>query len=157
SERLPGPERAGRAAAMTGAATPEGFAAAYGRGEAQIVRRRLIDDLETPISAYLKLREGRRYAFLYESVEGGAWRGRSSIVTLGPDLVWRPRGDKAEIARGEDVARDRFQLDERPALASLRALVEESRLEIPSDLPPMAAGLFGVFGYDMVRLVEPLG
>jgi anthranilate synthase component 1 len=133
------------------------FAAAYDRGEAQILRRRLIDDLETPISAYLKLRQGRRYAFLYESVEGGAWRGRYSIITLDPDLVWRSRGDKAEIARGGDVARDRFEPDARPTLDSLRALVAESKLEIPADLPPMAAGLFGVFGYDLVRLVEPLG
>jgi anthranilate synthase component 1 len=142
---------------MTTSQLPEGFAAAYARGEAQIVRRRLIDDLETPISAYLKLRQGRRYAFLYESVEGGAWRGRYSIVTLDPDLVWRSRGSQAEIARGADVAADRFQTEPRPTLESLRALVEESRVEIPADLPPMAAGLFGVFGYDMVRLVEPLG
>jgi anthranilate synthase component 1 len=133
------------------------FAAAYDRGEAQIVRRRLIDDLETPISAYLKLRTGRRYAFLYESVEGGAWRGRYSIITLDPDLVWRARGDVAEIARGVDVHLDRFAADDQPTLASLRALVEASRFEIPAELPPMAAGLFGVFGYDMVRLVERLG
>jgi anthranilate synthase component 1 len=142
---------------MTAAHVPEGFAAAHARGEAQIVRRRLIDDLETPISAYLKLRQGRRYAFLYESVEGGAWRGRYSIITLDPDLVWRSRGQQAEIARGADAAAGRFQPEARPALESLRALVEESKLEIPADLPPMAAGLFGVFGYDMVRLVEPLG
>ena len=136
---------------------PEAFASAYGRGEAQIVRRRLIDDLETPISAYLKLREGRRYAFLYESVEGGAWRGRYSIITLDPDLVWRARGPAAESARGDGVSNDRFEPDARPTLESLRALVAESRLEIPAELPPMAAGLFGVFGYDLVRLVEPLG
>src|ERR1700752_2777448 len=121
---------------MSEAATPEGFAAAYARGEAQILRRRLIDDLETPISAYLKLREGRRYAFLYESVEGGAWRGRYSIITLGPGLVWRARGEPAETAGGEGVLSDRFEPDARATLASLRALVAESRLEIPADLPP---------------------
>ena len=137
--------------------TPEAFASAYSRGGAQIVRRRLIDDLETPISAYLKLREGRRYAFLYELVEGGAWRGRYSIITLDPDLVWRASGVTAETARGEGVLNDRFEPDARPTLESLRAIVAESRLEIPTDLPPMAAGLFGVFGYDLVRLVEPLG
>jgi anthranilate synthase component 1 len=139
----------------TSAAAP--FASAHDRGEVQIVSRRLIDDLETPISAYLKLRRGRRYAFLYESVEGGAWRGRYSIITLDPDLVWRARGDLAEAARGEAVGADRFVADDRPTLDSLRALVDESRLKIPEGLPPMAAGLFGVFGYDLVRLVEPLG
>ena len=50
-----------------------------------------------------------------------------------------------------------FLPDDRPALASLRALIADSALDLPDDLPPMAAGLFGVFGYDMVRLLEPLG
>ena len=59
---------------------------------------RLIDELETPVSAYLKIGHGRPYAFLFESVEGGAWRGRYSIITLDPDLVWRCRGDKAEVS-----------------------------------------------------------
>lgn len=142
---------------MTESGAPDAFAAAYNRGEAQIVRRRLIDDLETPISAYLKLRGGRRYAFLYESVEGGAWRGRYSIITLDPDLVWRAWDDEAEIALGEGVAQDLFTAEPTPTLQSLRALVAKSRVDIPADLPPMAAGLFGVFGYDLVRLVEPLG
>ena len=61
----------------------------------------MIDDLETPVSAYLKIAAGRPYAFLFESVEGGAWRGRYSIVAMNPDLVWRCRGDLAEIAEGE--------------------------------------------------------
>ncbi|WP_035303434.1 anthranilate synthase component I [Brevundimonas aveniformis] len=137
---------------------PSGFAERYGRGEAQIVSRRLIDDLETPVSAYLRLGRGHPYAFLFESVEGGAWRGRYSILTVQPDLVWRCRGDQAEIARGrEAVATDQFVPEALPALDSLRALVTASRIEVPEDLPPMAAGLFGVFGYDMVRLVEPVG
>src|SRR5690606_4640997 len=44
-----------------------------------------------------------------------------------------------------------------PALASLRALLAESRMELPPELPPMAAGVVGYMGYDMVRLVERLG
>jgi anthranilate synthase component 1 len=137
-----------------------GFAAfetAWRRGAPQVVRRRLVNDLETPVSAYLKLGRGRPYAFLYESVEGGSFRGRYSILTLEPDLVWRCFGDRAESARGDAVQAGRFTPEPEPALQSLRGLVAESRLELPADLPPMAAGLFGVFGYDMVRLVEPLG
>jgi len=134
------------------------FAERYGRGEAQVVSRRLIDDLETPVSAYLKAGLGRPYAFLFESVEGGAWRGRYSILTVAPDLVWRCRDGRAEVARGPDaVASGRFEPEAADALDSLRALVGQSRIELPIDLPPMAAGLFGVFGYDMVRLVEPIG
>ncbi len=71
------------------------FAETYRRGEPQIVWTRLIDDLETPVTAYLKIGHGKRYAFLYESVEGGAWRGRYSIIALDPDLVWRARGERA--------------------------------------------------------------
>ncbi len=134
------------------------FADRYQRGEAQVVSRRLIDDLETPVAAYLKVGRGRPFAFLFESVEGGAWRGRYSILTLRPDLVWRCRNGQAEVARGQAaVTAEAFEAQPAPALESLRDLIVESRIDLPDDLPPMAAGLFGVFGYDMVRLVEPVG
>jgi len=133
-----------------------GFRTAHDAGRAQIVWRRLIDDLETPVSAYLKIAHGRPYAFLFESVEGGAWRGRYSIVAMNPDLVWRCFGDRAEIAHGEAIAAGRFTPVPGGALESLRDLASASRLEIPPGLPPMAGGLFGVLGYDMVRLVERL-
>lgn len=138
--------------------TAEAFADAYRAGRPQVVSRRLIDDLETPVSAYLKVGRARPFAFLFESVEGGAWRGRYSILTVEPDLVWRCWGDRAEIARGrEAVEAASYSPEPLPALDSLRALVAECRIDLPADLPPMAAGLFGVFGYDMVRLVEPVG
>lgn len=137
---------------------PEDFLGAYAKGRPQLVWRRRLDDLETPVSAYLKLGRGRPYAFLYESVEGGAWRGRYSILTLAPDRVWRCRNGRAEAAEGvEAVQAGVFQPEPDDALSSLRRLVEASRLDLPPGLPPMAAGLFGVFGYDMVRLAEPLG
>jgi anthranilate synthase component 1 len=132
------------------------FEATYQAGAPQVVWTRLIDDLETPVSAYLKIGHGRPYAFLFESVEGGAWRGRYSIITLNPDLVWRCRGDVAEIAQGEDLAAGRFTRQDGGALDSLRDLVAASRIDMPKGLPPPASGLFGVIGYDMIRLVERL-
>ena len=132
------------------------FARRYDAGAAQLVWTRLIDDLETPVSAYLKIAHGRPYAFLFESVEGGAWRGRYSIIAMQPDLVWRCRGDQAEIAKGDDIAAGRFTPQAGGALDSLRDLVAASRIDLPAGLPPMAAGLFGVIGYDMIRLVERL-
>jgi anthranilate synthase component 1 len=132
------------------------FARAYDAGGAQVVWARLIDDLETPVSAYLKIGHGRPYAFLFESVEGGAWRGRYSIVAMNPDLVWRCRGDRAEVAMGEDIAAARFEPQAGGALDSLRDVTAKARIDLPPGLPPMAAGLFGVFGYDMVRLAERL-
>ena len=138
--------------------TDDVFAAAYVAGRPQVLLRRVVDDLETPVSAFLKIGRGRPYAFLFESVEGGAWRGRYSVIALDPDLVWRARGDTAEVAHGpEAVAAEAFSPEPSGALASLRALVEASRIDLPPELPPMAAGLFGVLGYDLVRLAEPLG
>ncbi|MEO8811935.1 MAG: anthranilate synthase component I [Caulobacteraceae bacterium] len=134
----------------------DAFAATHARGGPQVVWVRVIDDLETPVSAYLKIGRGRPYAFLFESVEGGAWRGRYSIVTMKPDLVWRCRGDVAEVAEGEAVGRGAFTTQTGGSLDSLRDLVAHNRLELPAGLPPMAAGLFGVIGYDMARLVETL-
>ena len=133
------------------------FERAWAQGRPQVVVRRLVDDLETPVSAFLKVGHGRTHAFLLESVEGGAVNGRYSIITREPDVVWRCRGGLAELARGDHIAAGRFAREQVDALASLRALIAASRLDLPADLPPMAAGLFGVFGYDMVRLLEPLG
>ena len=134
----------------------DAFALTYAAGASQVVWTRLIDDLETPVSAYLKLAHGRPYAFLFESVEGGAWRGRYSVIAMKPDLVWRCRGDQAEIAQGDAIEAGRFTPQAGGALDSLRDLVAQSRLDLPAGLPPMSAGVFGAIGYDMIRLVEHL-
>ncbi|MGH6971622.1 MAG: anthranilate synthase component I, partial [Caulobacteraceae bacterium] len=86
----------------------EAFAEAYRAGRPQVVVERLVDDLETPVSAYLKVAHGQPYSFLFESVEGGAWRGRYSVIALRPELIWRCRGDQAETASGTDIAAERF-------------------------------------------------
>ena len=135
---------------------PDVFARGYQAGRPQLVWTRLIDDLETPVSAFLKIGHGRPYAFLFESVEGGAWRGRYSIIAMKPDLVWRSRGTLAEIAEGDAIAAGAFSPLQTGALESLRDLVAANRLAIPAGLPPMAGGLFGTLGYDTVRLVERL-
>jgi anthranilate synthase component 1 len=131
------------------------FAAAYGRGEPQVLSTRLVADLETPVSAYLKLTDGGAPAFLLESVEGGAVRGRYSMIGLQPDLIWRCEGGAAAICRDPAGKGDFAPLPGDP-LAALRALVAESALPLAADLPPMAAGIFGYLGYDMVRLMERL-
>jgi anthranilate synthase component 1 len=132
------------------------FQTTYAAGAPQLVWTRLVDDLETPVSAYLKIGHGRPYAFLFESVEGGAWRGRYSIITLAPDLVWRCHGDQAEIAEGDAIAAGRFTPQPGGALDSLKDLVAASRIELPPTLPPPSAGVYGAIGYDMIRLVERL-
>jgi anthranilate synthase component 1 len=135
---------------------PEAFAARYARGEPQVVWTTLVADLETPVSAFLKVAGGRANSFLFESVEGGAVRGRYSIIGLEPDLIWRANGTSAEINRAARTKADNFSPCPEPPLAALRALIAESRIVLPEKLPPMAAGLFGYLGYDMVRLMEEL-
>jgi len=133
------------------------FAELYAAGEAQVVWTTLVADLETPVSAFLKTAGGRPMSFLLESVEGGVTRGRYSIIGLDPDLVWRADGTGAEINRAPRADPNGFAPCAEAPLASLRALLSQSRIELPEKLPPMAAGLFGYLGYDMVRLMEELG
>jgi anthranilate synthase component 1 len=132
------------------------FSAAYGAGQAQVVWTTLVSDLETPVSAMIKLADGQSNCFLLESVTGGEIRGRYSFIGLKPDLIWRCRGNRAEINRRARSEPDVFEPCREPPLPSLRALLAESRIDLPADLPPMAAGLFGYLGYDMVRLIERL-
>jgi anthranilate synthase component 1 len=132
------------------------FAETYGRGEPQAVWTTLVADLETPVSAFLKIAAGRPMSFLLESVEGGAVRGRYSIIGLDPDLIWRTVGARAEINRGARDPQGGFVPCGEAPLAALRALIAESRIALPAALPPMAAGVFGYLGYDMVRLMEEL-
>ena len=133
------------------------FARAYDRGEAQIVLTHLVADLETPVSAMLKLARNARYSFLLESVEGGAVRGRYSIIGMNPDLIFKVEGHAAFINRQATNTPDGpFEAVPQPPLAALRALLAESRITLTDDAPPMAAGVFGYMGYDMVRLMEDL-
>ncbi len=134
----------------------DAFAEVYHGRRGQLIWRRGVADLETPIGAYLRLAHGRPHSFLLESVEGGAARGRYSIIGMAPDLIWRCRGGRAETNRHAATAPDAFAADARPALESLRAVLAETRLEVPEGLPPMCGGLVGYLGYDMVRQMERL-
>jgi anthranilate synthase component 1 len=141
---------------MTPAPDFASFAAHYEANRAQLLWTVLVADLETPVSAMMKLALGRPNSFLLESVEGGAIRGRYSAIGFDPDLVWRCRGAQAEINRRALTSPDAFEAIPGPPLDSLRALVAESRIDLPEKLPPMASGLFGYIGYDAVRLMERL-
>ncbi len=134
----------------------EPFERRYDDRVPQVVSTRLVADLETPVSAMLKLSAGRPLSFLLESVEGGAVRGRYSIIGLNPDVIFRARGNDAEINRNALSDRDGFEPCDAPPLAALRELISESRIDLPQNLPPMAAGVFGYLGYDTVRLMEEL-
>ena len=142
---------------MTAIPDFDAFARAYQAGGASVAVTTLVADLETPVSAYLKLARGRpANMFLLESVEGGAQRGRYSMIGLDPDIVFRANGETAEINRRALLDPDAFAPCPGDPLAALRALLAESRIKLPPGLPPMSAGVFGYLGYDMVRRMERL-
>ncbi|MGD9863709.1 MAG: anthranilate synthase component I [Pseudodonghicola sp.] len=134
----------------------ESFARAYEAGQNQVVYTRLAADLDTPVSLMLKLTGAQKDAFMLESVTGGEVRGRYSIIGMKPDLIWRCDGDAAALNRQARFDPEGFVPEAADPLTSLRALIAESRIDLPEDLPQSAAGLFGYLGYDMVRLIERL-
>ena len=134
----------------------ETFRAGFEAGRNQLVYTRLAADLDTPVSLMLRLNAAGKQAFLLESVTGGEVRGRYSIIGMAPDLIWECRGATARInrqARTDDAAFEDLPGD---PLDSLRAVLAESHIDLPADLPPASAGLFGFLGYDMIRHVEHL-
>ena len=124
----------------------------FDNSKPQLVYARVINDLDTPVSAYLKIATGKPYAFLFESVQGGEIRGRYSFLGFAPDVIWRAHGDVSEISRDGSPFKT---LDGKP-LDTLRTLQAESAFDLPEGIPPMGAGLFGYLGYDMIRQVEDL-
>ncbi|MEX0349570.1 MAG: anthranilate synthase component I [Paracoccaceae bacterium] len=134
----------------------ESFARAYEAGKNQVVYTRLAADLDTPVSLMLKLTGAQKDAFMLESVTGGEVRGRYSIIGMKPDLIWRCHGESSSINRSARFDPDAFEAQDGKPMDTLRALLAESRIELPDDMPQAAAGLFGYLGYDMIRLVEHL-
>src|SRR5258706_4254175 len=134
------------------------FASAYEKGQAQAVYVRLIADLETPVSAFLKLADRRPDSFLFESVQGGEARGRYSVIGLKPDLIWRCRQGKAEINRDAMHLPDRFVPDDRAEapLEALKRLVASVQMKLPSELPPMAVGALRHLRHHLLRPIELL-
>ena len=134
--------------------------ARWDNGQASVVFSVEPADLLTPVSAYIRLRSldatSQQYSLLLESVEGGAARGRYSVIALKPDLVWTCHQGKVLLDRAPEDADTAPEQITESALTHLRSLINETQLDLPDGLPPMIAGLFGYLGYDMVRQMEKL-
>ena len=134
----------------------EAFATSYAAGRPQLVARTLVSDLETPVGAFLKLARSRDgNMLLLESVEGGAQRGRYSMIGLDPDLLFRVEDGRASVDRAPGADGALAPLPGRPH-DEFRALLAQSAIPRAPGLPPMAAGIFGYLGYEMVREMERL-
>ena len=135
----------------------EGKAAALealAQGRGAVVWQRLIADIETPVSAALKLIEPGRGDWVLESVESGETRGRYSMIGLDPDLMFEASGEAARINRDWRRDREAFTALDTPALTALRELVAECRFDVPEGLPKALTTLVGFFAYETIGLVE---
>ena len=121
-----------------------------------LIWRKQVADIETPVSAALKLMEAERGDFLLESVEGGETRGRHSLIGLAPDLVFRANGQQAEINPNWLNDRKAFEPEQASSLDALRTLVKRCQMDVPEGLPRALACLVGYFGYETIGLVEKL-
>ena len=128
----------------------QSFQRLAGEGNLVPVWRVLAADLETPVSAYLKLAEGQTYAFLLESVEGGERIGRYTYVGANPYMVLTVLDDEIEIREGGEVRREQGDF-----FAALKAHWERFEPAGTDELPPFSAGAVGYAGYDLVRRIEP--
>ncbi|WP_394694658.1 anthranilate synthase component I [Hyphobacterium sp.] len=130
--------------------TQTGFAGSSGR----LVSVNRVDDLTTPVAAFLKLARDRKNAFLLESVEGGSFRGRFSAIGMDPDLIWTVEKGQPFLQEPESGLAPKP--DGRDPVASLRNLISEAQLPELAGIPSIASGLFGYVGYDLIRAIEPL-
>ena len=128
------------------------FLTLAGQGNLIPVCRVILADLETPVSAFLKIHRGR-YGFLLESVEGGEKWARYSFLGTEPARVFRTRGRQVEIETPGGAV-TRHETDD--PMRALEALLAEYRPVAVPGLPRFAGGAVGFVGYDMVRTFERL-
>ncbi|WP_257295859.1 anthranilate synthase component I [Endozoicomonas sp. YOMI1] len=132
--------------------TPEAFARLTREGYNRIpVVREILADLDTPLTTYLKLANGR-YSYLLESVEGGEKWGRYSMIGLPCRTLLRVNGDRIQIETDGQIVEEHTTSD---PLAFIKAF--QQRYQVPElpELPRFTGGLVGYFGYDTIRYIEP--
>lgn len=135
--------------------TREEFRRLARQGNLIPVYRDVLADMETPVSAFQRLR-GRPNAFLLESVEGGERLARYSFLGANPYLTFRAKGNTATITEN-GASREVALGENRDPLHVLEELLAPVRyVELPG-LPRFVGGAVGYIGYDWVRCLEPIG
>lgn len=132
----------------------EAFSNRYNTEKGQCVWAVLPADLYTPVSVMLRLKD-EPYCGLFESVEGGKSRARYSFIVLQPDLIWECRNEEAVLKQVADGYITPISRSGK-IFPSLREFLKQSTFPLPNELPPMASGIFGFLGYDMVRFMEDI-
>ncbi len=133
--------------------TPEQFQALADQGYNRIpLVCEVLADLDTPLSVYLKLVEGRPFGYLFESVHGGEKWGRYSIIGLPCRTRLEVKDHRVRVIRDGEVAEESEEAD---PLAFIERFQQRYRVPELPDLPRFTGGLVGYFGYDTVRYIEP--
>jgi anthranilate synthase component 1 len=127
------------------------FSALAQHGNFVPVYQEWVADLETPVSAWYKVCAGQPYSFLLESVEGGETLGRYSFLGCDPLWVLEARGERT-IQTHRDASVTVFEGD--PFEALTNCLKPYHPVKLPQ-LPPGIGGLFGFWGYELIRWIEP--
>jgi len=110
-----------------------------------------VADLDTPVSAWYRVCAGQPYSFLLESVEGGEKLGRYSFLGCDPLWILEARGDRiTQVYR--DGSQKVFTGD--PFVALTECLESYQPVKLPQ-LPPGIGGLFGFWGYELIKSIEP--
>ncbi len=138
------------------------FNEALAKNKSTVLFKKISTDLITPIQASLNLFDKfKNYHFLLESAQnsqdGKNSKGRFSVIGLDPDLIWKCVNEESFIGNI-----DKTQKQNGDALQNFRKFFNDAKIDFSqlkyqgSELPPVCAGVFGYFGYDMINLMEKM-
>jgi len=137
--------------------TEKDFITLTRKGNLIPVFEEILGDLETPVSAYLKLAHRSQYAILLESVEGGEKVCRYSFLAKDPELIFQSKGKEGEVIHfsyGKPKAR-KFSITQTPLFHAKEILAPYHFVAVKG-VPKFCGGLIGYIGYDTVRFFEKL-
>lgn len=117
------------------------------------VYKEILADLETPVSAYLKISRGYPYSFLLESVEHAEVLGRYSFLGANPSVIFKAKGNSITITRNGTTG---TYSSSQPWFELRKLMSEYHPITYPSDLPSFFGGAVGYISYDVVRSFEKL-
>ena len=136
--------------------TLDDFLKLAAQGNVISVTCRLLADIETPLSAYRKIR-GQGESFLFESVEGGEHLGRYSFVGCNPRAVIKQTGDRVEVVEsGKVIESAVVGKDVKDGLVVVERLMKKYRAVSMPGLPRFTGGAVGFIGYEFIHDIEPV-
>jgi anthranilate synthase component 1 len=116
------------------------------------VYREIVADLETPVSAYMRIAKDQDYAFLLESVDRADTIGRYTFLGANPSIIFKSKGRQVTISR--DGKEETYESDD--PLNELRTLMKTYEPVAVEGLPEFHGGAVGYMSYDQVRFIEVL-